>query len=85
MGITTDWKVTITSDRLSKQFGQPDPALTYTYTLYPETDAYDLQQTPGFAGTLSREPRENVGRYNITQGTLALADNDGFIVNKYTF
>ena len=42
-----------------------------------------MQQTPGFTGTLSREPGENVGDYDITQGTLALADNDGFIANKY--
>lgn len=83
-GVTTDWKVTVTANRLSKQFGQPDPLLTYTYTLYPGTDAYDLQQTPGFTGTLSREPGEEVGTRNITQGTLALADNDGFIASKYT-
>lgn len=63
--------ITVTADALSKTYGDPDPALTYTSdTLVGEDE---------FSGALARELGEAVGTYPITQGTLALSDN--YILN----
>ncbi len=50
-----------------KFFGQLDPVLTYTYT--PSTPPIT------FSGSLSREPGEGIGEYDITQNTLSAGDN----------
>ncbi|MBI4444424.1 MAG: Ig-like domain repeat protein [Acidobacteria bacterium] len=64
--------VTVTADAKSKVYGEPDPALTYTFT--PALVAGD-----SFTGALSREGGENVGTYAIQQGTLALSGNYSLI------
>src|SRR5207249_1391912 len=51
-----------------KIYGAGDPTLAYTF-------APALVGTDTFSGGLSRDAGENVGLYNITQGTLALSAN----------
>ena len=61
--------VTVTPDAgLSKTYGAMDPTLTYGFT--PALVSGD-----SFSGALARDPGENVGLYNITQGSLALSAN----------
>ena len=52
----------------SKTYGAMHPTLTYGFT--PALVSGD-----SFSGALTRDPGENVGLYNITQGTLALSAN----------
>lgn len=61
--------ITVTADAQSKVVGQPDPELTYTIT--SGTLAFSDQ----FTGELTREPGEQVGTYEILQGTLTLGAN----------
>ncbi len=61
----------------SKILGAFDPVLTYTFEGALEGE------TPAFTGALSREPGEAVGCYEITRGTLALADNGAFLAANY--
>ena len=61
----------------SKIIGRADPALTYGY------GGNVSGETPGFTGTLSRAAGESVGRYDITQSTLDLADSDTFKASNY--
>jgi hypothetical protein len=61
--------VEVTADPQSKTYGDDDPALTYDVT------SGSLAQGDAFSGELAREAGENVGDYDITQGTLALSDN----------
>src|SRR5439155_251201 len=51
-----------------KIYGAGDPTLAYTF-------APALVGTDTFSGGLSRDAGEDVGVYNITQGTLALSTN----------
>lgn len=63
--------VTVTADPQTKTYDgvtATDPALTYVA-------APDLFSGDVFSGTLSRDPGEDVGTYNITQGTLVLDSN----------
>ena len=60
--------ITVTADAQGKDYGDADPALTYTYTP-------SLVGSDSFSGALSRAAGENVGTYAITQGTLALSSN----------
>jgi len=65
----TPLEITVTPDSdQSKFFGNADPTLTYTYS--PE-----LIDDDDFSGELGRDPGEDVGFYDITQGTLALSSN----------
>ncbi len=64
----TTLAITVTADAQGKDYGDADPALTYTYTP-------SLIGSDAFTGSLSRAPGENVGTYAITQGTLALSSN----------
>ena len=64
----TPLAITVTADAQGKDYGDADPALTYTYT--PSLVGSDT-----FSGSLSRAAGENVGTYAITQGTLALSGN----------
>ncbi|MBR1881200.1 MAG: hypothetical protein IJ804_10725 [Prevotella sp.] len=59
--------LTITADAKSKVYGADDPALTYTSSGLVEGDA--------ITGVLTRTEGENVGEYDITQGTLTAGDN----------
>jgi hypothetical protein len=61
--------VTVTANNISKMIGKPDPWLTYLVTegsLLPEDS---------FIGSLTREPGEAPGTYQILRGSLALQDN----------
>jgi hypothetical protein len=65
----TPRQVEVTADAKTKQYGNPDPELTYLVTsgsLVPGDD---------FTGELERETGEEVGTYAILQGSLALSDN----------
>ncbi|MBK7710044.1 MAG: hypothetical protein IPJ37_03060 [Bacteroidales bacterium] len=62
--------ITVTADAKSKVYGEADPDLTYEITsgeLVANGDA--------FVGALSREPGEEIGIYQIIQGTLSLGAN----------
>ena len=59
----------ITADVQSKVYGQPDPALTYQIT------AGSLVNGDAIAGALTRITGENVGTYEIQQGTLTAGSN----------
>ena len=59
--------ITVTADDKGKTYGDADPALTYQIT------SGSLVGGDTFSGTLSREAGENVGTYDIQQGTLALS------------
>ena len=62
--------VTVTADAKTKVYGDADPApLTYAIT------TGSLAFSDVFAGSLARDPGENVGDYDITQGSLALSTN----------
>jgi|AGTN01.1.fsa_nt_gi Listeria/Bacterioides repeat/Listeria/Bacterioides repeat len=56
--------VTVAADAKSKIYGNADPALTYRIT------AGSLVVGDTLAGNLEREAGENVGNYNITEGSL---------------
>ncbi len=60
--------ITVTVDAKTKEYGDADPVLTYTYT--PALVGADA-----FTGSLVRNAGENVGPYAITRGTLALSSN----------
>ncbi|MEA4823867.1 MAG: S-layer homology domain-containing protein, partial [Clostridiaceae bacterium] len=60
--------ITVTPDVLTKVYGQNDPALTYRITVGA------LVASETLVGSLARVTGENVGQYEITQGTVT---NDG--------
>ena len=59
--------VTVTADAQSKVYGEADPTLTYQVSGLVGSDA--------LTGELSRDAGENVGTYEIKQGTLAASAN----------
>jgi hypothetical protein len=61
--------VTVSADAQSKTYGDADPSLTYQVT------SGSLVAGDGFSGSLTRDAGEDVGEYDITQGTLALTGN----------
>ncbi len=64
--------IAVAADDKSKVYGNADPILTY------EVTAGSLAHGDEFVGELGREPGEDVGGYDILQGTLAINDsNDG--------
>ncbi|MCE9508685.1 MAG: hypothetical protein K8R48_10310, partial [Alphaproteobacteria bacterium] len=75
--------VTVTADAgQHKAYGDADPS-GFTYSL----TAGSLVGLDGFSGALTRDAGEDVGSYDITQGTLALSSNyeltyhgDSFII-----
>ncbi|HET9685264.1 MAG TPA: MBG domain-containing protein, partial [Gemmatimonadaceae bacterium] len=72
--------VAVTADPASKTYGDADPTpLSYKIT------AGNLVNSDAFAGSLSRAPGENVGTYDILQGTLALSTNYALTYDKNTF
>ncbi len=73
----TPLTITVTAEEKSKVYGEVDPALTY------EVSAAAGQETPEFAGALTRAAGEDVNTYAIEQGMLALVDNGGFKASNY--
>jgi hypothetical protein len=64
--------ITVTADDKSKSYWNADPDLTYQVTVG------SLANGDEFTGELNRERGEDVGDYDILQGTLAINDyNDG--------
>jgi len=65
----TERTVTLTADNLSKVYGEDDPVLTVTLSdgLLISGDA--------ITGTPEREAGEDVGTYDILQGTVAISNN----------
>lgn len=62
----------------SKIYRYAEPVLTYTYI-------GQLIGSDNFTGSLTRESGEDVGIYNILQGTLSLGPNYQIIFNSQTF
>lgn len=73
--------ITVTAEDKSKVEGTDDPALTSTYSGVVNSEV------PGWTGSITRDPGEAPGTYDITQGTLALADNaaGNFKASNYSF
>ncbi len=71
--------ITVTADNKSKTYGDADPALTYQIT------SGSLVGTDSFTGALTRVAGENVGDYDILQGTLALSSNYNLTFVEGTF
>ncbi len=61
--------ITVTADNKTKAYGDSDPVLTY------EVTSGSLVPGDAFTGALTREGGEEVGEYDILQGTLALNGN----------
>jgi hypothetical protein len=61
--------ITVTADAQSKVYSDPDPGLTYQVT------QGSLVFSDTFTGTLTRQPGEDAGQYEIWQGSLALPVN----------
>lgn len=61
--------VTVTADPQTKVYGAVDPELTYAIT------EGSLVAGDAFTGALAREAGEDVGTYDIVQGSLALTSN----------
>lgn len=70
--------ITVTAIATGKNFGEVDPALTYTYS--PE-----LVEGDELTGALVRKAGENAGVYPISQGTLALSSNYTLTYNGANF
>lgn len=60
--------IKVVAENSGKMFGDEDPRLNYVY--YGTLIGND-----GFFGALSRDPGEDVGQYQIKQGTLRLSSN----------
>ncbi|WP_162239687.1 MBG domain-containing protein, partial [Flavobacterium sp. Leaf359] len=60
----------IIADAKSKTYGTSDPALTYTVTGFANGDDHTV-----ITGALTRTAGENIGTYDIEQGTLAVSGN----------
>lgn len=69
--------LTVTADELSKIFMENDPEFTYTYANAA------AGETPAFSGKLTRESGEEIGKYQIKIGTLALVDSGAFKGSNY--
>lgn len=70
--------ITVTAEAKSKKIGAADPELTYTYT-------GSLIGNDEFTGKLERQAGEDVGKYDILIGTLAINDNYDITYNKAVF
>ena len=76
----TPAQVTVTADDQSKVVGEDLPELTYTF------DTEVASETPAFTGELAYKGDDTRGDHKdqITQGTLELADGEGFKASNYT-
>ena len=70
--------ITVTAEAKSKKIGAADPELTFTYT-------GDLVGDDKLTGKLERQAGEDVGKYDILIGTLAINDNYDITYNKAIF
>ncbi|NIG53603.1 MBG domain-containing protein [Chitinophaga sp. Cy-1792] len=66
--------LTVTATTKTKVYGTNDPALTYTSTGLINNDL--------ISGILNRDAGENVGQYNITQGSLSAGNNYNISFNS---
>jgi len=75
----TPASLTVTAGNKSKEYGASDPALTYTHSelVNNDTDAV-------FSGSLVRDSGEDVGEYDINQGTLSAGSNYKITYNAGT-
>ena len=71
--------ITIEANPLTKPYNSSDPELTYT--IKQGTLAFD----DAFSGQLVRQAGENIGGYQISQGTLALNENYNLIFQNSIF
>lgn len=62
--------LTVTADDKSKDYGESDPALTYSYDGLVNGDTEAV-----FSGSLVRDSGEDVGEYDINQGTVSAGTN----------
>ena len=73
----------ITANAQTREYGDPNPTLTFTYRNNV------TGEVPAFTGTLATVANSttDVGTYEITRGNLALADNpDGhFLASNYSY
>ena len=69
--------LTVTADAKSKTSGQPDPALTYTYSGLVNGDV-----STTFSGALARAAGENPGSYAINLNNLA-SSNPDYTIGTY--
>ncbi len=69
--------LTIKADDKGKKYGENDPTLTYTVT--------GLQGSDKVTGSLKRDTGENVGTYDIKQGTLTAGSNYDISFTGATF
>ncbi|MBI1215814.1 MAG: filamentous hemagglutinin N-terminal domain-containing protein, partial [Alphaproteobacteria bacterium] len=76
-GVSDPWHGTvalaITADDQTKIYGYGDPTLGYTVT------SGALESGDSFTGALARTAGENVGYYDITQGTLDVSSASGYV------
>lgn len=70
--------ITVTAEAKSKKIGAADPELTYTCT-------GSLIGDDKFTGKLERQAGEDVGKYDILIGTLAINNNYDITYNKAVF
>lgn len=72
--------IEVTANASSKQYGNTDPAFAFTIT------SGELKFNDSFVGSLTREEGEELGQYQILQGTLAINDNYRltFVSNTFT-
>ena len=76
--LITPASITVTANNQTKVQGTADPALTTRYTKAVGNEV------PGWAGSVTRDPGEAPGTYDITQGSLKLADgSNGFLAGNY--
>jgi len=62
--------LTVTANAQTKEYGAPDPALTYSSSGFVNGNGTEI-----FTGRLSRAPGEAVGKYAITKGSLNAGRN----------
>lgn len=67
-GVISPRSIIVTADAKSKVFGSIEPLLTYSYT-------GELVDGDVFGGDLIRESGEDIGDYEILQGSLSLSPN----------
>ena len=70
--------ITWTADAKTKVYGDSDPQLTYTLS----SGSYVGNDADGIEGSLTREPGQDVGIYQIQQGTLAIGSNYNVTFNS---
>jgi hypothetical protein len=84
-------KITVKADEISKTYGVADPVFTYTVVDDPDVSDDGLAEcdeenyTSLFTGSLARISGENVGTYDILQGTLALKSGSNYTVSGTWF